>query len=76
MSNGEQGSAPKVHGWTSNARLVVRFGTRTTFRVDDFAFNHPQAYARLYPYLVTGVSIIHAIIGTWQGAREAVDRVL
>jgi hypothetical protein len=35
-----------------------------------FAFRYPRAYARLYPYLLWGVSITVVLVVTWQAAIE------
>ena len=35
-----------------------------------FAFRYPRAYARLYPYLVSGASIVFLLVMAWQAAVE------
>jgi len=35
-----------------------------------FAFRFPQAYARLYPYLLWGATIAVVLVVTWQAAVE------
>ena len=35
-----------------------------------FAFKYPRAYARLYPHIVLGASVMFLLIITWQAAVE------